>query len=308
MQQECKTQYFGAVQAGCIQTNHLRVCQSLTDCEGNTYGCVNVETATSPDGAPNSGPLQLCPNETLRLWSNSINLSATAGSVNVQLETKFRGGLTDPEPSLECEPGDLYVNLNTGDVYVCQNGTWVFVTTIGGGGACRNPMNLCVDKARTYTSDQLFVPFTWDILNAFPLPSQATYDQKNATVKIFESGQYKVTLNLVCLIEGTNTAFTLYCINGLPPPGAGNVVCLVTADRVFRDTSSTHSQQQIINVTADALNPYELRFFILAEVGTGERIDLLGKDLAVSPPRLASTSFTLEYICQRQNPIVFTNN
>uniref|UniRef100_A0A6C0BNS5 Uncharacterized protein n=1 Tax=viral metagenome TaxID=1070528 RepID=A0A6C0BNS5_9ZZZZ len=86
MSTECKTQNFGRVRAGCIRTNHLQVCDSLTDCDGNPLGCFDVETASAPTGPPESGPVEVCPEETLRVWSQTLDLEVTPGSANLNIE------------------------------------------------------------------------------------------------------------------------------------------------------------------------------------------------------------------------------
>uniref|UniRef100_A0A6C0BNS9 Uncharacterized protein n=1 Tax=viral metagenome TaxID=1070528 RepID=A0A6C0BNS9_9ZZZZ len=83
--QECQTATFGKLQAGCIRANNIQVLGDLLDAFGNVIGCQRLDTGQSPEGVATSGPITTCPDDTLRVWSQSLSLNASGTALNLEV-------------------------------------------------------------------------------------------------------------------------------------------------------------------------------------------------------------------------------
>jgi len=84
---------FGSLEAACARVNNLQVCNQLVDCDGNpligpTDGCFIVEGAATINGPPVYGTAEVCHDEVLRFYSQTIDINVTDGSAFVGLEVR----------------------------------------------------------------------------------------------------------------------------------------------------------------------------------------------------------------------------
>jgi len=100
---ECKPVNAGVINACQVNVaNNLRVrgntqlCGDVTNCEGEPLYSWFIEAATGPTGPPISGPIEVLNRDTVRIYSNSLDINTTPGSVLVDIELPTGMASTGP--------------------------------------------------------------------------------------------------------------------------------------------------------------------------------------------------------------------